>query len=112
MMVVDHSQADKNGLMLAKKQNIELEPSETSEQLATDATSATMSLKAAPAADFNRDYVDTQVKEHQAVLDMLDQKLIANATNPELKSYLTEVRAKVASHLQHAKELQTAMAQR
>jgi putative membrane protein len=112
MMVRDHGQADKTGISLAKKENIELEPSATSEQLAADATSASTSLKADPAAEFDKSYVDTQVKEHQAVLDMLDQKLIVSATNPELKAYLNEVRIAVASHLQHAKDLQSQIAQR
>ena len=109
MMVRDHSQADKNGMVLAKKENIEREPSPTSEALTTDAASATASLKADPAADFDKSYVDTQVKEHKSVLDMLDQKLLVNVTNPAVKSYLTEVRAAVASHLQHAQELQAQM---
>lgn len=109
MMVRDHSQADKNGMILAKKENIEREPSPTSEALTTDAASATASLKADPAADFDKSYVDTQVKEHQSVLDMLDQKLLVNVTNPAVKSYLTEVRAAVSSHLQHAQELQAQM---
>jgi putative membrane protein len=106
MMVRDHTQADKKGLALAKRENIEREPSPTSEQLASDAEGATASLKADPAADFDKSYVDTQVKEHQGVLDMIDQKLMVNATNPELKSYLVEVRSAVASHLQHAQQLQ------
>lgn len=50
-----------------------------------------------------------RVKEHQAVLDMLDQKLIPGATNSDLKCYLGEVRAKVVMHLQHARDLQQTM---
>jgi putative membrane protein len=46
------------------------------------------------------------------VLDMLDQKLIVGATNSELKAYLNQVRTAVASHLQHAKDLQSQIAQR
>ena len=110
MMVHDHTQADTNGMILAKKESIERERSTTSEQLASDATSATVTLKADPAVEFDKSYVDTQVKEHQAVLDMLDQKLIVNATNHALKSYLAEVRTTVASHLRHAQELQSEMA--
>jgi putative membrane protein len=112
MMVRDHGQADKTGTLLAKKENIELEPSATSEQLVADASSASASLKADAAAEFDKSYIDTQVKEHQAVLDMLDQKLIASATNPELKAYLNQVRTAVASHLEHAKDLQSQIAQR
>jgi len=49
------------------------------------------------------------VKEHQAVLDMIDQKLLPNAQDAEVKMFLTEVRGKVAMHLQHAQALQSKM---
>jgi putative membrane protein len=105
MMVQDHSQADKKGMVLAKKENLERLPSATSESLESDALSTTRTLKAESAADFDKNYVDAQIREHQAVLDTIDQKLVVNATNPDLKAYLTEIRAAVASHLQHAQDL-------
>ncbi len=106
MMVQDHSQADKKGMVLAKKENLEREPSGTSESLESDTQSTTGTLKAEPAVDFDKNYVDAQIREHQAVLDTIDQKLVINATNPELKAYLTEIRAAVASHLRHAQDAQ------
>lgn len=106
MMVQDHSQADKKGMVLAKKNGIERDTSPTNEVLQSDAEGATRSLKAGPATTFDLDYVNTQVHEHQAVLDTIDQKLIVSASNPDLKAYLVEVRAAVASHLQHAEDLQ------
>ena len=106
MMVQDHSQADTKGMVLAKKENLEREPSATSESLESDAQSTTGTLKAEPAADFDNNYVDAQIREHQAVLDTIDQKLVVNATNPELRAYLAEIRAAVASHLQHAQDVQ------
>jgi putative membrane protein len=106
MMVQDHTQADKKGMVLAKKDSIDRDTSPTNEALQSDAEGATRSLKAGPATTFDIDYVNTQVREHQAVLDTIDQKLIVSASNPDLKAYLVEVRAAVASHLQHAQDLQ------
>jgi putative membrane protein len=106
MMVRDHSQADKKGMVIAKKDNIEREPSPKSTALASDGEGTMRTLKADAAEDFDKDYVDTQIREHQAVLDALDNKLIVSAANPNLKAYLVEVRAAVASHLQHAQDLQ------
>ncbi len=106
MMVQDHSQADKRGMVLAKKENLEREPSATGESLESDAQSTIGRLKAEPAADFDKNYIDAQIREHQAVLDTIDQKLVVNATNPELKAYLTEIRAAVAAHLRHAQDVQ------
>jgi putative membrane protein len=107
MMVQDHSQADKKGMVLAKKENLERAPSAASESLESDTQSTTGTLKANPAADFDKSYVDAQIREHQAVLDTIDQKLVVNATNPDLKAYLTEIRAAVASHLKHAQDVQS-----
>jgi putative membrane protein len=105
MMVRDHSQADKKGMVVAKKANVEREPSAVSQSLKSDVDSATGILKSEPRADFDKNYVDTQIREHQSVLDAIDQKLMVSASNPDLKGYLAEVRAAVASHLQHAQDL-------
>ncbi len=109
MMVRDHSQADKKGMILAKKDSIEREPSPKSAVLLSDGETTMRTLKADTAADFDKDYVDTQVHEHQSVLGDLDNRLIVSATNADLKAYLGEIRAAVASHLQHAQDLQAEM---
>lgn len=107
MMLRDHSEADTKGTRLDKKASLSPSPSSASTSLQSDAQSATESLKAqATGADFDKAYVDTQVKEHQAVLDTIDQKLVPNAKNADLKAYLADVRSAVAMHLQHAQDLQ------
>ena len=106
MMVKDHTDEDNKGKALAKRANLKPEPSPTTESLKTGAEAATSTLKGEMGADFDRSYVDTQVREHQEVLDTLDQKLIPSATNADLKTYLADVRAAVAMHLQHAEDLQ------
>jgi putative membrane protein len=105
MMVRDHTQAAQKGMVIAKKANIERQASPLSQSLESAAESATGTLKAEPKADFDKNYVDTQVREHQDVLDSIDQKLMVNVSSPDLKAYLVEVRAAVASHLQHARDL-------
>lgn len=109
MMVKDHSAADAKGMTVAKRESLVPTPSATSTSLERDANSATVMLRSQNGADFDKSYVDTQVKEHQAVLDMIDQKLLPNAQDAEVKIFLTEVRGKVAMHLQHAQDLQSTM---
>jgi putative membrane protein len=75
----------------------------------SDAHGATATLKSESGADFDKGYVDTQVKEHQAVLDLIDQKPGPNAKNADVRAFLVEVRTKVATHLEHAQDLQTAL---
>jgi putative membrane protein len=53
--------------------------------------------------------MDAQVDEHQKVLATLDDKLIPQAQNADLKSLLEKVRAKVASHLKMAQDVQASL---
>jgi putative membrane protein len=109
MMIKDHSDADHKTMALAKKLNGPA-PSATSTSLESDAQNNTMTLESKSGADFDKGYVDTQVKEHQAVLDLIDQQLLPNAKDASVKTFVTDVRVKVAMHLHHAEELQAAMA--
>jgi putative membrane protein len=109
MMLKDHTDADGKAMALAKGESLNLAPSSTNTSLESDAGSATSTLKSQNGADFDKGYVDTQVKEHQAVLDMIDQKLIPNAKSAGVKAFLAEVRPKIAMHLRHAQDLQTTM---
>jgi putative membrane protein len=109
MMIKDHKEADAKGVALAKKDKLSPAPSPDCTALESDASTATSTLKGKTGADFDAGYVDTQVKEHQAVLDTIDQKLIPAAKNADVSAYLAEVRPKVAMHLQHAQDLQKSM---
>jgi putative membrane protein len=109
MMLKDHSAADAKGMVIAKRENLVPADSTTSTSLAQDAGRATSTLHSESGRTFDEDYVDTQVKEHQAVLSLLDERLLPDAKDPDLKAFLTEVRARVAMHLQHAQALQTTM---
>jgi putative membrane protein len=109
MMIKDHTAADAKGMAVAKKDNLTPAPSTTSTTIESDARTATSTLNSQSGADFDKDYVDTQVKEHQAVLDVIDQKLLPSAKSPDLVALLTAVRPKIAMHLQHAQDLQGAM---
>src|ERR1700722_13437941 len=74
-MIADHSAADKKGSALAKQKKLTLEDSADATALKTDADKNSDDLRAQSGADFDKPYVDTQVKEHQAVLDAVDNKL-------------------------------------
>lgn len=54
--------------------------------------------------DFDRAYLSTQLEDHQNVLDLLDNKLIAQAQNPQLKAALDDTRKKVVQHILIAKD--------
>ncbi len=109
MMIKDHTAADARGMTLVKIAGLNPVTSEMSTSLAIEARAATSALRSQAAADFDKAYVDTQVREHQSVLDTIDQKLMPAARGADLRTYLGEVRPKIAMHLQHALDLQKAM---
>jgi putative membrane protein len=106
MMIKEHAEADSNGIALAKAVGLTPASSATSMTLEADTRSATSALKTEAGADFDRRYVDAQVKEHRAVLEALEDKLLPNARNADLKAYLMDLQAKVATQLQRSQALQ------
>jgi putative membrane protein len=105
-MEKDHTAADDKGLQLGRKNHLGMSPSKTATDLESGANDNTQKLKGESNADFDKSYVDTQIKEHQEVLDTIDQKLVPNAKKDDVRAFLKEVRGAVAMHLEHAKDLQ------
>lgn len=80
-----------------------------SEKLAAEGTKELMKLGAMQSNDFATAYVDAMVKGHEAALNLIDQHLMKTAKSDEVKKFLTDTRAAVAKHLEHAKKLQEKM---
>jgi putative membrane protein len=109
MILRDHRDAEKKADALEAKDNLTRQSSPTSESLQTDADGFTRALKADTGAGFDKDYVQTQIREHEAVLDMIDRKLMPSASDADVKAYLEQIRVAVASHLEHARQVETDM---
>lgn len=80
-----------------------------SDKLATEGKNAMMKLGAMNGDAFATAYVNAMVKGHEAVLKMIDDQLMKTAKSEEVKKFLTDTRAAVATHLEHAKKLQSQM---
>ena len=109
MMVKDHKDAVAKGNDLAKKNNLSLSDSPISTTLKADSDRAIEDLKTQAGAEFDRAYMDAQVKAHQAVLDAIDTKLLPSAKNAELKTMLEAMRPKIEAHLKQAQDIQKAL---
>jgi putative membrane protein len=110
MMVTDHTAANDKAKALVARLDLATSDTDATKQMKSDADDMMKRLKPMSGADFDKAYIADQVKMHQQVLDALDTKLIPSATNAELKSLLTEVRPKVADHLEQAKKLEAKLA--
>jgi len=58
---------------------------------------------------FDKAYIDQDVVLHQNFLDTIDNKLMPNATNEELKVLLYNLFSPFSDHLEHAQKIQGAL---
>ena len=64
-------------------------------------------LEGLKGADFDKAYIAHEVAYHQQVLDAIDNTLVPNAKNAELKGLIVKVRPAFVGHLEHAKQIQS-----
>ena len=106
MMITQHKDMETKGKALAAKAKITPADNDASTSLKTDVQSTITSLKTQKGKDFDKAYMESQVKAHRDVLNLFDNKLLPNAQNGELKTLLADGRTHVATHLAKAEEIQ------
>jgi putative membrane protein len=109
MMVTDHTDAANKGKIVSEKARVSPMENETSLQMKSEMQTTTSNLKNQKGKDFDRAYIDAQVKAHRDLLDAIDNKLLPGAQSADLKTHLTELRRHIATHLAKAEELQQKM---
>jgi putative membrane protein len=105
-MIDDHGAGVKEAVALAARLGVKPEKNATSDSLQDGAHKAAARLKKESGAKFDRDYIDTEVQYHQAVIDAVKTALIPGAQNKDLKQLLTDALPTLEGHLQHAKNVQ------
>jgi putative membrane protein len=109
-MVTDHSAVNKSAVDLVTKLNVTPVETDTSKSLTSGGADTRARLEKLDGDAFDRAYVDNEVAYHEAVIGVLKSQLIPSATNPELKDALVGVQPAFDAHLQHAKQVQAALA--
>ena len=105
LMVTDHTGVNEQAVALVTRLKVTPEDNDTSRSLKAGGEKNLASLKTLRGAAFDKAYVDHEVAYHQAVLDAVDNTLIPNAKNAELKALLVKVRPAFVAHLEHAKHI-------
>ena len=105
-MIHDHQAGIQEAMDLAKKLGVKPEESDTTKSLKADAAKAAARLKKEKGAKFDKDYIDTEVAYHQAVIDAVKNALVPGAQNEQLKTLLQNAVPTLEGHLQHAKMVQ------
>ncbi|MCL2724182.1 MAG: DUF4142 domain-containing protein [Polyangiaceae bacterium] len=105
MMINQHKAAETKMKKVAQSASLLPSDTDTSTQLKTEVQSTAQTLKTQKGADFDKAYMDSQVKMHKDALNTIDNKLVPSATNSELKDHLTDVRKHIVLHLTHAEHI-------
>jgi putative membrane protein len=98
---------DMQNKMTALLVRLQITPSDNavSNQLKSDTQSELGALKTIRGKDFDRDYVDAQVRNHNNALELLD-RITPSVKSSELKATLVSVHPKVEAHLREAERVE------
>ena len=111
-MVTDHTAVNKQAVALVKKLKVKPEDNDTSKSLKAGGDANIKKLKGLKGDAFDKAYVDQEVTYHEQVLGAIDNVLIPNAKNTELKALIEKVRPAIQGHLDHAKRVQADLAKK
>jgi putative membrane protein len=70
-----------------------------------------VALEALKGNEFDKAYIDAMVKDHTNALNLIDNDLMKNVTNPALKAQIEATRPHIAMHLQEGQMIQTQLNQ-
>jgi len=110
-MIMAHTTIESQLASTLDGEHISLTPSALDAKLASDGAENVRTLTSAPASEFDRDYVSSQLKAHEAVLALLDGKLLPRVTDARLKEALHATRAKVVNHIRMARAVLATLVQ-
>jgi len=105
MMITHHGEAKQKQAKLKLK----VEESGLSTAMHADADATLTALKTNSAKDFDQAYITAQIAGHQKVLDTINDNLLPNVKDANLKAYLEEIKPTVEAHLKQAKQLQQSL---
>lgn len=106
-MEKDHGSVNDQAKALAQKLNLTPQDNPTTQSLLSNAEKVKADLKSKSGADFDKAYIDNEVSYHKAAIDLVENKLIPEASNDELKSLLQTALPIFKEHLAHAEKIQS-----
>jgi len=92
-----------------KSQSITPEDSSLASKLSTDNLHLATKLGDQSGSDFDHGYIAAEIQGHQGTVDLIDNMLIPNVKNAQLRSGLEATRARVVAHLAIARDVQTSL---
>lgn len=105
-MISDHKAVNEQAAALVKKLGVTPKENAVSQQLLSDAEKTKKELRSKKGENFDKAYIDHEVAYHKAVIGAVEDLLIPETENAELKELLQQVLPALQTHLQHAEMVQ------
>lgn len=105
-MARDHGNVNDQAKALAEKLGVTPQDNPTTQSLMDGAKTTKEMLNSKSGADFDKAYIDNEVAYHKAAIGVIENTLIPDATNAELKSLLESALPIFKGHLEHAEKIQ------
>ncbi len=101
----DHKSVIESAKSLCERLGVTPEDNAITQSLLDGAKKTKADLNAKSGDDFNKAYIQNEVAYHKAVINTVEERLIPDAENKELKDLLMSVLPVLKSHLEHAEML-------
>jgi putative membrane protein len=102
-LAADHAKNREEEQALAQKLNISLAPATGVE--ASDTSALPSDLQGKTGRDFDKAFVDHEIKDHEDNIQKIQTQLLPAASNPEVKAYLQETLTAIQGHLASLKQV-------
>ena len=101
-MIEDHKAVIEQAAALVKKLGVNPKDNAVSQSLLDNAKKTKIKLRRAPKKEFDIAYISNEVSYHKAVISAVNELLIPETENKELKNLLEAVVPALEAHLGHA----------
>ncbi len=102
MIVTEHQQADQQ---LVTTASVPPQPGALSQVIEEQVKAVLQRLESVPGPEFDKDFMQSQVKMHEQVLSVIDAQLLPSAQSPEVRQLAESTRQSVQQHLQTAQQI-------
>lgn len=105
-MLSDHQAVINQATALVKKLGVTPKNNSLSRKLLADAEKTKKTLRGKSSKSFDKAYIDNEVAYHKAVISTVNDILIPQSQNADLKKLLQDVVPTLNTHLEHAEMVQ------
>lgn len=105
-LAADHSRNRAEERALAQKLGLALIPAAGGDLAAADSAALPAELQGKTGVDFDKAFVEHEIKEHEGNIEKLRNELLPATQNPEVRGYLQRTLSVVQGHLADLKEVQ------